>query len=390
MTPSAFLYGSVGESLTGYIVDTEHAELLHGATMALPDTVQYAWPHPSGRVLYVATSCQGPVGGAGVGHHLAALSIDPVTGELAPLGTAQSLSHRPIHLTVDRQGRHVLIAYCNPSHVSVHRLEPDGSLGAPVPQAPDLDFGIYAHQVLALPSGKTVLVVARGHNATADKAEDPGALKLYHYDDGVLRPKQTVAPNGGYGFGPRHADFHPTRPWLYVSLERQNQLALFTFDDDDRLSGQASCALPCLADPATVRPRQMLGPIHVHPDGRHVYVANRCDKEADEGGVKVFAGGENNLAVFALDGDTGAPSLAGHVDPRNMHVRTFSIDPSGRLLVAAAIRPMRVREGAALREVPAALSVFRIGADGMPDFVRKYDIDLGPRPQWWTGIVGQP
>ena len=33
--------------------------------------------------------------------------------------------------------------------------------------------------------------------------------------------------NGGYGFGPRHLDFHPTRDWIYVSLERQDQIAFF-------------------------------------------------------------------------------------------------------------------------------------------------------------------
>jgi hypothetical protein len=71
-------------------------------------------------------------------------------------------------------------------------------------------------------------------------------------------------------------------------------------------------------------------------------------------------------------------------------VRTFSIDPSGRLLVAASISDMWVREGNDARHVPAALSVFRIGADGKLDFVRKYDVELGGKFQWWAGMVGLP
>ena len=41
---------------------------------------------------------------------------------------------------------------------------------------------------------------------------------------GVLRDEVSIAPNGGYGFGPRHLDFHPSKPWIYVSLERQTAL----------------------------------------------------------------------------------------------------------------------------------------------------------------------
>jgi 6-phosphogluconolactonase len=38
-------------------------------------------------------------------------------------------------------------------------------------------------------------------------------------------------------------------------------------------------------------------------------------------------------------------------------------------------------------DVPAGLSVFRMGDDGKLDFVRKYDIDVGPFTQWWTGMI---
>jgi len=38
--------------------------------------------------------------------------------------------------------------------------------------------------------------------------------------------------------------------------------------------------------------------------------------------------------------------------------------------------------------VPAALTVFRIGGDVKLTFVRKCDVELGGKFQWWTGIVG--
>jgi len=67
--------------------------------------------------------------------------------------------------------------------------------------------------------------------------------------------------------------------------------------------------------------------------------------------------------------------------------RTFHIDPSGRMLVAAHIMGLAVRDGAAVRDVPACMSVFRIGADGKLDYVRKYDIDTGGKLMFWMGMV---
>ena len=69
-------------------------------------------------------------------------------------------------------------------------------------------------------------MVTRGNRPEANKAEDPGALKLYHFTDGQLSPLANlpVGGNGGLGYGPRHLDFHPTQPWVYVSVESQNEL----------------------------------------------------------------------------------------------------------------------------------------------------------------------
>ena len=46
-----------------------------------------------------------------------------------------------------------------------------------------------------------------------------------------------------------------------------------------------------------------------------------------------------------------------------------------------------MREGAALRIVPASLALFRIGEDGRLDFARKYDVDVGDKTMFWMGMV---
>ena len=85
---------------------------------------------------------------------------------------------------------------------------------------------------------------------------------------------------------------------------------------------------------------------------------------------------------------SSSPSPAGLGDLHEAHVRTFAFDPQGRLMVAASIKSMAVREGNEVKIVPARLSVFRVGADGKLDFVRAYDVEATGKTHYWMGIVG--
>jgi 6-phosphogluconolactonase len=260
------------------------------------------------------------------------------------------------------------------------------SPGAEVPQPEEVDPGIYGHQVRVSLDNKKVILVTRGHDAAGGKPEEPGALKVFDYRAGKLSNEASIAPNNGYGFGPRHLDFHPTQPWVYVSLERQNRLDMFSFHDTDLLAAPLY-QTGTLAEPGNIRGRQVAGTVKVHPNGRFAYVANRASSTTEADGKRVFVGGENSLAVFAIDPVSGEPELIQHVDTRGIHCRNFHIDPTGRLLVASHIMGLPVREDGAIREVSACLSVFRIADDGRLDFVRKYDVETGDKQMFWMGMV---
>jgi len=378
------LYSAVGPVLTHYEVDVDGAALVRRDSVTLPENVQYVWPHPSRRYLYAISSDRG-TGTTGDRHFLSALRVAD-GGALALHGPAVPLVSRPLHLTLDAGGAHALLAYNVPGRVTVHRIAADGTLGAEVAQPAGLDLGIYPHQVRMLPSGREVVLVTRGNNAAGAKPEEPGALKLYDYRDGVLANRASVAPGGGYGFGPRHLDFHPREPWVYVSLERQNQLDVFRIEAGT-LVHEPSFRRPTLTEPGNVRPRQLAGTVHVHPNGRTVYVANRADHTVEADGVKVYGGGENTLVAWTLDARTGAPTHLQTMATHGYHVRTFALDPTGRVLVAASVAAMQVREGSGTVTVAAGLSVFRVGEDGRLAYARRYDVETPGRTQFWAGIV---
>ena len=381
------LYASVGSELTQYDVDVEAAALVRRGAVTLPANVHYAWPHASGRYLYVASSDSAPgAGSAGDKHHVTAFGIDPATGGLSPHGEPIPLPTRPIHMTTDIPSDHLLVAFSNPSALRVYRVNPDATPDDEVRQPEPIDAGIYGHQVRVSPDNRLAILVTRGHDAAAGKPEEPGALKIFQYKEGLLTDEVSVAPNGGYGFGPRHLDFHPSKPWVYVSLERQNKLDMFEITSG-KLSAAPVFRKETLAEPGNIRGRQAAGTVHVHPNGRFVYAANRASSTVQVDGKSVFAGGENTFAVYEIDMTTGEPVPIQQVDTHGIHCRTFHIDPSGRMLVAAHIMALPVREGAAIRTVPASLAVFRIDDGGKLDFIRKYDVDVGSRTMFWMGMV---
>src|SRR5437868_15154247 len=126
--------------------------------------------------------------------------------------------------------------------------------GAQVTHPEPIDPGIYGHQVRVSFDDKKVILVTRGHDAAGGKPEEPGALKVFDYRNGVLTKEASVAPNGGYGYGPPHLDFHPTQPWVYVSLVRQNRLDMFQFEGDMLLGAAVFRTVP-LAEPCHTRGR---------------------------------------------------------------------------------------------------------------------------------------
>ena len=276
-----------------------------------------------------------------------------------------------------------------PSGVTVHRLNADGTIGALVNQPSMLDMGIYAHQVRVDPSNKTAILVTRGNAPTKDKPEDRGAVKVFGYADGVLTNRASIAPDGGVNFQPRHLDFHPSQPWVFVSLERQSTLQVYQMTSDGSLGAMPSFAKDSLANPARKTLRQNAGTLHVHPSGRFVYQANRSTI-SNENGKPVDAGGENSIAVYAIDQQTGEPTLMQRADTRGGEPRTFALDPSARILVAANQTALFAGSGPNANVIPASLAVFRVRTDGTLDFVRKYDVDTSAGSLFWMGIVPLP
>lgn len=388
------VYSSIGDTLTHYDLDADAAALQVRATIKMPSVVQYGAPDPSNRYLYVATSDSERGSGTvtGATHTLCALRIQS-DGALTPHGPPVPLRQRAIHTSVDRDGRYILTAYNAPPHVSVHLIRSDGTIGDAIEQPADLDLGIFPHQIQTTPSNHAAILATRGHNPGRDRPNgNPGALKLFGFENGRLWNLASIAPGGrnGYGYGPRHLAFHPSQRWIYVLVELQNQLHVH------HIHGDVIDPEPAFVKPLTQFPPQpgiiqVGGAIHVHPQGHVVYASNRVSATTNPEGPFPFVAGENNIAVFSINSATGEPTPVQFADPHGFHVRSFTIDPGGRFLIAARLAAMAVRVGESEQIVPAGLSLFRIGADGQLTFAGTHDVQLPPGVQhMWVRAIPIP
>ena len=107
-----------------------------------------------------------------------------------------------------------------------------------------------------------------------------------------------------------------------------------------------------LAAPGNIISRQFACTLHFHPNGRTLYLANRAFDTVKVDGKDIFPGGENNIAVFAIDQATGEPTLIQNEDVRGIYPRTFALDPTARMLAVTNNEPKLMRDGAGFNPCP--------------------------------------
>jgi 6-phosphogluconolactonase len=367
------IYASAGPHLIRFDVDAARTRLTPAGAVTLPENVHYVVRHPALPILYVAAS----PGIDGAHHYLASFTLGR-DGTLSLFGDPVALPHRAIHFTIDGAGKFALVACNKPRTITVYHLEPNGRIGALMPQDPPADGGFFVHQVRVFRDGRTVVAPALGWHKTDTAPEHLGQITTFAFANGQLTRLSNIVP--GPGLGPRHVDFHPTLPLVYVAVERGNRLNVYPLEDG-KLPPTPRHSLSTLREPGNVRAGQHAGAIHSHPNGRFVYVTNRNDAISADG---IFPGGENNIAVFALDPKTGAPTLIQHEDTHGFEPRTFAITPD--LIVVANQKAMTLVGG---KQVRPNLALFNLAQDGRVSFVGTTDL---PREgdAMWVGAVSLP
>ncbi|ARP79737.1 hypothetical protein CAL12_02115 [Bordetella genomosp. 8] len=383
----AVLLASIGRRLVRYRLGDDG--FVERDRLELPLAVQYACFHPARPIAYVACS-NGGVASAGDRHCLVQVSLDDTGMQMAAEPVA--LPYRPLHASVNTEGKRLTLAYNRPAAVTLHDLDDDGRV-APrrrlLAEGTAL-VGYFPHQVISMPGSRDLLLTCRGDDAGQAGEENPGSLRVLRDEGQTLACAQTVAPDGGFGFGPRNCAFHPRGHMLYAVLERQNRLAAFPYREGV-IAPQPSWDVELLENAGNVRRPQLGGAIAIHPTGRYAYVVNRAHPVADGSGplpAKAMTCGENSVVVFELDAQTGEPREMQRLALDGLHARCLALTADGKVLVAAPRQAGRfMRDDGRIVECTAGFATFHVADTGRLTFIRQDVVDVGNDQLFWTDFA---
>jgi len=282
---------------------------------AAVNNVQFLALHPNHRYLFATCDVDeypDTKGGA-----VAALKIDTTTGSLTRLNHQSAHGELPCHLTVDRHGKHALVANYTGGSVAVLPIRADGTLKSAtstvVHQGSSVDkvlqSGPHAHAINLDAANRFALVADLG----LDK------VLIYRFDAaaGTLAPNEPSALAVAPGAGPRHIAFHPNGKWVYVINELDSTVIALRYDST---AGVLTLMDTVSTLPAGATVENITGEIVVHPNGKFLYGSNR---------------GHDSIALFAIDQTTGRLTSLGHFPAGGRTPRHFNIDPSGKILLSA-------------------------------------------------------
>ncbi|MBT9550714.1 MAG: lactonase family protein [Hydrogenophaga sp.] len=293
-----------GDGITVWKVEEATGDLSLVQTVGDLVNPSFLLKHPTLPVLYTVHGDQ---------QQVSAFRIDPATGHLSFLNRQDCGGRNPVHLALSPDARHLVISNHVSSSLVVLPVSTDGSLeplsqlvtleGPPGPHRVEQPFA-KPHFNPFDPSGRWVLV--------PDKGVD--RIFAFRFESGRLTPAAQAFAQAREGAGPRHLAFHPTQPWVYVINELDSTVTAYTFDP---ITGalQPFQVLSALDDTFTGNSRA--SEVEVDRSGRTLYASNR---------------GEDSIAVFDIDPDTGRIRLRQSVLSEGRTPRFFSIDPTGRWL----------------------------------------------------------
>ena len=270
--------------------------------------------HPNHRFLYAVGELTGQKAGA-----LTAFALDPNSGKLTPLNQQPSGGAGPCHVSLDRKGRHALIANYSGGSVAVLPINSDGTLREASAFVQHTGSSINPKRQTTPHAHAFYLDAANRFAFAPDLGLDK--VMIYRFDAarGTLAPNEPAFAPVASGSGPRHFAFHPGGRFGYVINELLCTITGFRYDSRKGALHEIQ-TLSTLPEGESLQVGYSTAEIFVHPNGKFLYGSNR---------------GHDTIAVFGIDRRTGKLTPIQHVSTQGKTPRNFNLDPTGTYLFAA-------------------------------------------------------
>jgi 6-phosphogluconolactonase len=266
--PAYFIYLTLsGPEISIYSMDPETGALTHAGTQSTQDVPFTLTMDRENRYLYAGIRAGS--------NAIEAYSVDWATGLLTFINTVD-IPAGPVHMTVDKTNRYIFTA---PYSTTVSTMSPLGSNGELLEPVTEINTDLNPHAIETDPSNKWLYIACLGTD------------NIHHYnfdpDAGTITPADPFKIDTETGAGPRLFAFHGIKNFMYVANELNNTVTGYTIDETN---GHLTAFQTLSSLPADYTGGNTLSEVHLTPDHRFLYIANR---------------GHNSIAAFRVDEITG-------------------------------------------------------------------------------------
>jgi 6-phosphogluconolactonase (cycloisomerase 2 family) len=264
-----------------------------------------------GKYVYACTETRTDTGG-----NVSAFSFDKKVGKLSFINKERSNGANPVYVALHNKNKFIINTNYTGGNITVYGINNDGSIK---PISMELQLGgssinkerqekAHPHSAVFSPDYNYFVVPDLGSDM----------IRCYPFNADNEEPLNPNPPQLGYvvpGSGPRHITFHPNGKFAYCIEELSGTVQAYTFN-----KGKLDTLQRVLIHTADTKGPYSASDIHVSPDGKFLYAANR--------------GKENNIAIFAVD-DKGKLTHVAYQSTLGEIPRNFTIDPTGNYLLVA-------------------------------------------------------
>ena len=261
---------------------------------------------------------------------VSSFAIDPASGKLTFLNRRSTEGKNPVYLVADPSNRFMLIANYATGTVASLPIQADGTLGSVVdlaalpgkPGPHKIQQGSsHPHQIQFDVRQKFIIVPDKGLDKTFAFRVDEATGKFV-----PASPSWVTAREGA---GPRHVDFHPTKPFAYLINELDSSITVYRYDAG---TGAMSPLQVVPTIPAEFTGDNTASGIAVEKHGRLLFGSNR---------------GHDSIVTMLIDEHTGLLRPSAWASSQGKGPRFFALDPSHETLYVAnensdTIVPLRI------------------------------------------------
>jgi 6-phosphogluconolactonase len=298
------------EGIYVYQLDTINGKLSKITTVKGILNPSFLTLSPNGKYLFACTESKTPNAGS-----VSSFVFAPKNKTLTFINSQKSGGENPVYVTVHKNGKWLINGNYTEGSVSVYPISENGNIN---PMAQNFQFTegsinqgrqsrSHIHSAVFSPNYDYVFLPDLG----ADK------IRCYKFENEKSEPLQIAEKpftKTTLGSGPRHFTFHPNEEFAYCIEELTGTVNSYKYEN-----GQLESIQRINTHSEKYKSDFESSDIHISPDGRYLYASNR--------------GEENNIAIFLIQND-GTLKIVGYQSTLGNHPRVFTIDETGKFLIA--------------------------------------------------------